>query len=448
MTDDANSIDVFPSKALFVDMLTKDIALDKSILDLIDNSLDGARSLRTGTEPSLEGLQIALNISENSFEITDNCGGFGIEHAKNYAFKLGRPKDAPSLKNSIGRFGIGMKRAFFKIGERIELTSTTRTERFTVIIDVPGWVEDEENWSFSFESTETGMDNPVEQTGTSIKITSLTENTKFSFGQQYFLNELGSEIESAQSVYLSRGMTILFNGVALLSEPWKILASDGFSPHSQEFDFPYDEETNIHVRILAGVTNESNPKQAGWYIFCNGRMVVEADQSSLTTWVGKDAQGEIAFPKFHNQFSKFRGYVSFDSESPHALPWNTTKTSVDIDAKSYVHTRQEMFKSARPVIDFLNALNAENDEEEDQRPLSIALNSTKASSIGQKFKAGTFANPKPRPKKNAGPKLTSISYKKPVAEVERLKDALNVSSNKEVGEASFEIAYDDQGLNE
>ncbi|EAM7300406.1 ATP-binding protein, partial [Salmonella enterica] len=37
------TIDASPTKEFFIDMLTRDIALDRSLLDLIDNSVDAAR---------------------------------------------------------------------------------------------------------------------------------------------------------------------------------------------------------------------------------------------------------------------------------------------------------------------------------------------------------------------------------------------------------------------
>lgn len=39
-------IDASPTKSFFVYIIIKDIALDKAILDLIDNCVDGAKRLR------------------------------------------------------------------------------------------------------------------------------------------------------------------------------------------------------------------------------------------------------------------------------------------------------------------------------------------------------------------------------------------------------------------
>jgi hypothetical protein len=46
MTDaiEKQLISAEPTKSFFVDMLTRDIALEQAILDLVDNSVDGAKA--------------------------------------------------------------------------------------------------------------------------------------------------------------------------------------------------------------------------------------------------------------------------------------------------------------------------------------------------------------------------------------------------------------------
>src|SRR5687767_4958623 len=104
--DDA--IDVTPTKAFFVEMLTKDVALNRAIVDLVDNSVDGARRLRPGEDETFASLEVKITANLQRFEIRDNCGGIGIDLAKKYAFRIGRPKGMPSTPGSVGQFGIGM----------------------------------------------------------------------------------------------------------------------------------------------------------------------------------------------------------------------------------------------------------------------------------------------------------------------------------------------------
>src|SRR5665213_730074 len=102
-----DEIDAAPTKALFVDMLTRDIDIDHAVLDLIDNCIDGARNLRPGANANLAGLEIRISLDADDFTIVDNCGGISPEVARSYAFRFGRPANAPGTPHSIGRFGVG-----------------------------------------------------------------------------------------------------------------------------------------------------------------------------------------------------------------------------------------------------------------------------------------------------------------------------------------------------
>ena len=157
-------IDVSPTRTLFVEMLTRDIRLDRAVLDLVDNSIDGAKRLRPGDDTDLTGLEIRVSIDGNSFGIIDNCGGIGIDVAKHYAFRFGRAKGMTPTPGSVGQFGVGMKRALFKFGHAFEVRSTTTKDKFHLNVNVDAWEQDSGPWRFIFESMETGLDVPVEDT--------------------------------------------------------------------------------------------------------------------------------------------------------------------------------------------------------------------------------------------------------------------------------------------
>ena len=51
----------------------------------------------------------------------------------------------------------------------------------------------------------------------------------------------------------------------------------------------YVDPSGVKVDIIAGIApkegnNKHLPENAGWYLYCNGRLIVAADKSSLTTW--------------------------------------------------------------------------------------------------------------------------------------------------------------------
>ena len=113
---DGLAADASATRAFFVDMLVRDIGVDGAILDLIDNAVDAADA-QAGTDGSLDGFYVDVKLEPDRFEIHDNCGGIEIETAQRYAFRFGR---APGFNpdSRIGEFGIGMKRAVFRLGRK------------------------------------------------------------------------------------------------------------------------------------------------------------------------------------------------------------------------------------------------------------------------------------------------------------------------------------------
>lgn len=103
--------DASPTKTFFVRMLTRDITLDDCILDLVDNSIDGAWE-SSGEKPSalivdeaLADYSIEITVDSERFKISDNCGGITLEEAVNYAFTFGRKPTERQAEYSVGVYG-------------------------------------------------------------------------------------------------------------------------------------------------------------------------------------------------------------------------------------------------------------------------------------------------------------------------------------------------------
>ena len=196
-------IEARPSKSLFIQTLTKDIELNDAINDLVDNSIDAAYRLRL--KGSFAGLEIKISYSVNSFSIKDNCGGIDLETAKHVAFRLGRPRDAKPLPGQIGRFGIGMKRAFFKIGRMILVESYTQDSYLKVPISIAAWSkDDDDDWDFKGEM-QSGMTNDEAKTGTNIKITELYSGIAKEISSPLFSTKLIETLEKKHKQSLQPG---------------------------------------------------------------------------------------------------------------------------------------------------------------------------------------------------------------------------------------------------
>ena len=138
-----------PAKSFFVSMLIKDITLRDAIGDLVDNAVDAIKACAEDKE-NLSGYKVMISLSDSKFSITDNGQGMSTDVARSTAFNFGKAKSHQLIDNSIGQFGIGMKRAFFKIGSKISVQSITKNSFFDIDIDVPEWLQQNDDWNFSF----------------------------------------------------------------------------------------------------------------------------------------------------------------------------------------------------------------------------------------------------------------------------------------------------------
>ena len=190
------------------------------------------------------------------------------------------------------------------------------------------------------------------------------------------------------------------------------------------------------TKIFAGVGDTSR-HHAGWYIFCNGRCILEADQDRTTGWAEVTEAG-VSIPKYHAQFARFRGFAFLDSDDASVLPWNTTQTGLDPDSVAYLRLKPRLIEAARPVIDFLNSLDSEQDLEESDKLLTRAVGEALSVPLERIPQNRAFGYTVPAIK---GPPLSRISYKKPKGETDILKEAIGATSLTDLGEKSFEFSF-------
>jgi hypothetical protein len=344
-----------PTRRFFVDILTRDISLKWSILDLIDNSVD---SFRSKHGDALQGCRIDVGFSNDHFEITDNAEGISLDNAKNYAFSFGRRDDAERVEGAIGLYGVGMKRAIFKIGRHFKLTSRTSETSLSMTVDVNKWLEDSAtDWSFDFE-----VDQPSDMgTGTSLIVNQLSEPIANELRSPRFEQDLRETAQKTYGYILQDGLEITINSKRLIPDVPSMAMSEELQPKvvTKQVD-------GVKMRLVAGVYSEASegpndPDDTGWTVLCNGRAILLADRTALTGWGSKE-EGETDTPKYHGQYARFRGLVWLDSADSLKLPWNTTKTAIDGENRFFRSVvLPEMKAAVRSVVDYLNKLKAESD---------------------------------------------------------------------------------------
>lgn len=436
MAEEEQEINAQPTKSFFVDMLVRDIALEQAILDLLDNCVDGAKRLSEGTD-DFTGKKIDIAFSSESFVIWDNCGGFSRDVARDYAFRFGRAARAPSTPHSIGQFGVGMKRALFKFGKWFRIDSATTDEQWAVEVDVPAW-EAESGWTFPWaraDLTKVSIDNP----GTNIVVEKLRPEVASRFGSQNFKNSIVGLIKSKHRQFISKGLDVRVNGQRVDATDLSLLFSEQIKPGIDKFELKYGDSEPVNVKVIVGI-GHSTPREAGWYVICNGRVVLEADRRNVTGWgLMEEQQNRLLIPAYHNQFARFRGVIWFDSNDSSQVPWNTTKDDVDQDSRAWQAAFEKMQQMMRPVISFLNELDRDIDEHtREKSPLLKFVTETplrKSDTLSEKT---IFAAPA-RDAVQKGPRYVKIQYSRSVDDVEVLQEELGVRSAKAVGEKTFDL---------
>jgi len=354
--DRPHEFNASPTKKFFVAMLTRDIELEDAILDLLDNCIDGIqRTLKNSVEDSekpYKNYWAKLTIDPESFSIEDNCGGIPKDIAEDYAFRMGRPdSDIDRDIYTIGSYGIGMKRAIFKIGQSSEVISQTDNDCFKVTIH-PNWLTDDNDWKLPFEIIEpSGTEN-----GTLIKVGNLHNHIKRAFSRETspWYNSLVNKISHHYSYILHKGFKIFVNGIKVTSQPFNLLweGKDKMKEDTTIAPYLYKyEEDGVDVKLAIGFYrniasqtevneeiqgNRNTSEKAGWTIICNDRVVLYCDKTRLTGW------GDARVPSYHPQFIAIAGIVYFRSKDTNKLPITTTKRGIDAASDIYLKIKNYM----------------------------------------------------------------------------------------------------------
>jgi len=439
-----NEIDASPTKDFFIRAITQDIHLIDVVPDLVGNCLDGAR--RIGKEKDLKGLKIFIEIDSDHFKIKDNCGGIKLDNARNYAFRFGRDEQDPRyvVKGSIGEFGIGMKRAIFRMGNNAVVESKTDEEHFIIPINVENWKRKTDEWVFEFKTiNDQDSPNNLQEPGTVIEVTNLHSDVAGEFGD-LFTSGLREKILNKFSDSLERGLEIILNDIPIGYEGRiNLLHSDDIVPVKYEMQLG-EEDKKVHATVFLGIT-ERDTHAAGFYIFCNGQLVLEADKTETTGW------GEELGRQYNNELAYFRGYVFMTSDHTHLLPWDTTKTRINTDSAIYKSDKLEMIKRAKPILEFLGKLAKEKrKDEQGNKPEDTPLNdmvdmASKAPMPLSKLPktVSTFVEPKVK-KVMLKPKQTHVQYFVPKEKYEKVKEKIKAKNITQVGQKTFDYYYDNE----
>lgn len=399
-------VDASPVKSFFVSMLTRDIKLEEAILDLLDNCVDGILRTNghlTGKKP-YEGHWAEIEFDKNTFSISDNCGGIPW-NLRDYAFRMGRSMDRPSdADGTVGVYGIGMKRAIFKMGEDCLISTQNGANGYDVEI-TPQWVHDEKNWDIPVTATKKRM----REDGTELVIGRLYPGVAalFSDDAKDFTAELERLVSTHYAFIIDKGFAVHINKHLVKPRPTRLIftkRSGPMTPAIQPYIFK-TEVDGVEVFVTIGFngpipTDEDleaeqegtrrSAMDAGWTVLCNDRAVLYCNREVLTGW------GEAGVPKYHNQFIAISGIVEFKAADASRLPTTTTKRGVDASSPLYLQVKNKMREGMKIFTDYTNRWKGKADESRIhmQKGEALSLEEIKTAATTLRFSVTTRTVPK------------------------------------------------------
>ena len=459
-------VSAYPTKRFFVEMLVRDIELKDAILDLLDNCVDGAMRSIEGDRGRIDGgapyngFWAKINFSAGEFSIEDNCGGISRDIALRSAFRLGRPEgegdDSDDIP-TVGVYGIGMKRAIFKVGRSAIVSSRHAAEAFDVEI-TPEWMQSDD-WTLELNDRRP-LEN--EASGTHIIVNNLRAGVSQEFATEAFFDSFCSAVSQYYSVIIQKGFKVFVRDTEIA--PRRI----GFILDKQHLDnglAPYvyrreHADDGVEVTLAVGFyrpllkeeegeeqeeqEREGRPSSevAGWTVIINDRVVLYADKSKVTGW------DEAGVPGYHTQFTSIAGFVEFRSNDPELLPLTTTKRGVNGNSDIYLSVKNYMREGLKLFTNFTNQWKKNpqqrdqlNDDAEKVAPGEI-LGLVRERMRRSRREAGvyTFVPSLPMPKPISQERW--IRYKKPLNEVQALGQYLfdeAESPPSSIGERTFDL---------
>ncbi|MCG8433943.1 MAG: ATP-binding protein, partial [Gammaproteobacteria bacterium] len=259
---------------------------------------------------------------------------------------------------TIGMYGIGMKRAVFKIGNEALVQSNSKDGFFEVEYSKSWLNPKNEEWNLPIVRSTTKAGDK----GVTITITDVRNEPAKLFANNSFINRLKSEISEHFGYIMQKGFLIKVNGEELTPLTQQLI----FREYSNQAGIrPFDYESTfkgVNIKVTVGffrkLARESEiddelygsreKETAGVSVVCNDRVILLSDRSMKSGW------GDGSVPKYHPQFRAIAGLIVFYSANAERLPISTTKRDLDVGSDVYLKARKAMMEGLKIFTDFTN----------------------------------------------------------------------------------------------
>ena len=294
--------------------MATDLDFRMALFEIIDNSIDAWRKAQTGTKLM---IHIYADREHDSLIYTDNAGGVKENNIAEL-FTLG-DNGSKTSQETIGEFGVGLKRALFFMAKRFVLETRAPGETgFKTDLKVDSYFNDE-NWEMSY-----------------VPGTDLDEGfTRITFLEMNFTLSDKVERELRKSIAETYAYSLTNNGEIFINDTSVTFYKfDSWA----RFEEPYDEYSPKNIRFKTGSGNASveftvkiglmetfaQTGDYGFYIYCNDRLAIRAGK---TPELGFN-DSEFHYP--HARFARFRCEIFINGPGS-LMPWNSTKSGLNFD---------------------------------------------------------------------------------------------------------------------
>jgi hypothetical protein len=236
-------------------------------------------------------------------------------------------------------------------------------------------------------------------------------------------------------------LQVILNGVLIYGWQIELRQSDEFAAMRLEYRDELDAE-QVVIEIIGGMAapppessepddEDDGDKRFGWYVVCNGRIVLAADKTTVSGW------GTDDWPQWHRQYSGFVGIILFNAANAAALPLTTTKRSVDTSSEIYRRARPRMREVTKSWIGYTNSRKQalEDAKIKEAAATAVSIYAVPRQAI---VKLPVLMARQAEP-------VANINYSVPVTKLRRLAKELGSirMPYREVGLKSFDYAYDE-----
>lgn len=397
--------------------LTPDITVLESLFDLIDNSIDAARNHlisnnfekdRFGLPDNYSNYMISIRLSKNSISILDNCLGIEEENLTNRVFMTA---DISNHKFGIGHYGLGLKRALLKFGNKYAMSSDNGKIAFKLRFDTAMIAG---NKSFKANAY-----NSSGYRKTLFIVSDIKTEIAYEISSKDWFENAVKKLSIRYAEYITKGLKLnISNNIHaefknIIGALPKLREDAKYKPIIEHIKID-----GVDVFIEAGIhklyhfpiegdkysisENKKITDDFGLYFVCNDRIIVSSSTEKEHGWK----------TKWHSEYNGFVCIVRFVSEDSGKMPWNTLKTALKTDSSMFVKVRNKI----QPIADayrrdvkkiYLNK-SQNGSSEEDDTNFSKTANSTSstnntadANSIGNKKAPKNIAHEDARKQKTS-----------------------------------------------